>query len=87
MIAYLRDVADDHGLRGRIRFGTEVASARYDESAQRWTVRTTGGEALVADVVITAAGQLNRPKLPPIRAWARSPGRSSTPRSGRGTWT
>ncbi|MGN7132467.1 flavin-containing monooxygenase [Rhodococcoides corynebacterioides] len=63
---YLADVADEHDLRSRIRFDTEVSSAEYDADRQGWTVRTAAGEVLTADVVITATGQLNRPKVPPI---------------------
>ncbi|OZE32325.1 monooxygenase, partial [Rhodococcus sp. 05-2254-6] len=54
---YLSDVASEHDLRQRIRFGTEVATAEYDAQRQGWTVRTVDGETLTADVVITATGQ------------------------------
>ena len=64
VLTYLRDVADAHDLRKVIRFGTEVASAVYRD--QRWTVTTAAGETLTADAVITAVGQLNRPKIPPL---------------------
>jgi 4-hydroxyacetophenone monooxygenase len=64
VLAYLRDVADAHHLRKVIRFGTEVTSAVYRD--QRWTVTTAAGETVTADAVITAVGQLNRPKVPPI---------------------
>jgi len=64
VLTYLRDVADAHDLRKVIRFGTEVASAVYRD--QRWIVTTTAGQTLTADAVITAVGQLNRPKIPPL---------------------
>ena len=64
VLTYLRDVADGHDLRKVIRFGTEVAGAEYRD--QRWTVTTTAGETLEADAVITAVGQLNRPKIPAL---------------------
>jgi 4-hydroxyacetophenone monooxygenase len=64
VLAYLRDVAEGHDLRSVIRFGTEAASAVYE--GQRWTVTTTAGETFTADAVITAVGQLNRPKIPPL---------------------
>jgi len=67
---YLRDCADAFGLRDRIRLGTEVLSAAWDEDALRWSVRVRtadgGEETLVADAVISAVGQLNRPKMPDI---------------------
>jgi 4-hydroxyacetophenone monooxygenase len=67
---YLRDCADAFGLRDRIRLRTEVLSAEWDEAGLRWSVRvrTADGreETLVADAVISAIGQLNRPKMPDI---------------------
>jgi 4-hydroxyacetophenone monooxygenase len=66
---YIEKVADDFGLRPHIRFGTEVTAADYDEEACRWRVSCRsagGGETLVAQAVITAVGQLNRPAAPAI---------------------
>ncbi len=64
---YLREVADRYRLRERIRFDTEVAALRWDDAHQHWvaTLRGPGGAETTetADVVITAVGQLNRPKL------------------------
>jgi cation diffusion facilitator CzcD-associated flavoprotein CzcO len=69
--AYLEEVAREYGLTGRIRFGTGVASADFDESASRWRVRTEAGEVIEADVLVPAVGQLSRPAMPDI------PGRES----------
>jgi 4-hydroxyacetophenone monooxygenase len=66
VLDYLRDIADVHDLRKVIRFGTEVANATYDAARQVWTVATTGGTAIEAHAVITAVGQLNRPKIPAL---------------------
>ncbi len=67
---YFERCAIDHGVRKRIRFETEVVSARFDESSSDWKVcvRTQGGaeEILTASALISAVGQLNRPKLPVI---------------------
>ncbi|GAB3572515.1 NAD(P)/FAD-dependent oxidoreductase [Amycolatopsis endophytica] len=68
---YLEEVAREYGLTGRIRFGTGVASADFDESSCRWRVRTEAGEVIEADVLVPAVGQLSRPALPDI------PGRES----------
>ena len=64
--AYLRGVADDHDLRGLIRFGTEVATADWDDDVQRWTLVTVAGDRYVANAVVSAVGQLNRPKIPDL---------------------
>ncbi|MEN3279364.1 MAG: 4-hydroxyacetophenone monooxygenase [Solirubrobacteraceae bacterium] len=73
--AYLEAVADDADVRERIRFGTEVLAAAYDEAAQGWavTVRRPDGSTgtLRASVVISAVGAFNKPK------WSDLPGLSS----------
>ena len=60
----------EYGVADRVRFDTEVVGARWDEATARWSVeiRTADGEheTLEAAAVISAVGQLNRPKLPDI---------------------
>ncbi len=66
---YFADTADEYGLRDRIRFNTEVESATFDEASGMWHVQVNGpdgAETLVANAVISAVGQLNRPKMPDI---------------------
>ena len=65
ILDYLRHCARKYGVLDKIRFGTEVTEARFDEDAALWRVSTTGGE-LRARVLVSAAGQLNRPALPEI---------------------
>ena len=68
--AYFERCMDKYGVREQVRFETEVLSAEYDERSSRWSVRvrTPDGreEILTARAVISAVGQLNRPKLPEI---------------------
>ena len=66
ILAYLEDCADRFGLRPHIRFGTEIAMARFDDVAAEWRLETTTGEELVADVLVCGLGQLNRPFVPDI---------------------
>lgn len=72
---YFDRCATDYGLREHIRFNTEVQSARFDEATGHWRVAVTlpsgASENLEADAIISAVGQLNRPKFPEI------PGRES----------
>ncbi|MFM8305151.1 MAG: flavin-containing monooxygenase [Actinomycetota bacterium] len=67
---YFVRVMDHHALRPRIRFGTEVTDATYDETTGLWSVavRTADGvtDTIDARFVISAVGSLNRPKLPDI---------------------
>jgi 4-hydroxyacetophenone monooxygenase len=70
LLAYFRKIAEKHDLRRHIRFETEVEEARYDEASATWRVgvKTADGarETLVAKALITAVGQLNRPRYPDI---------------------
>ena len=72
---YFSRCATKYELRDRIRFDTEVEQLIYDDQDKRWTVhvRTKDGrrETLAANAVISAVGQLNRPRFPDI------PGRES----------
>jgi cation diffusion facilitator CzcD-associated flavoprotein CzcO len=63
--AYLRRVADDHGLRPWIRTGVAVEQAAWDEQAQRWRIETPHG-ALTARVLVAGMGALSEPALPAI---------------------
>ncbi|WP_067819648.1 flavin-containing monooxygenase [Nocardia inohanensis] len=74
--AYMRGVAERHGLRDRIVFGAEVTEAEFDERTGRWTVRTADGVARTADVLISAVGQLSRPAMPAIPGVERFAGQS-----------
>ncbi|CAN0599667.1 unnamed protein product, partial [Ectocarpus sp. 12 AP-2014] len=41
--------------------------AEFDEAGNQWTVAIRDGEPLIADVVVTATGQLNQPAYPSIK--------------------
>ena len=67
--AYFERTARAHDVVDQIRFGTEVRAARFDEVASTWAVEIDGPDGtttLTANAVISAVGQLNRPKLPDI---------------------
>jgi cation diffusion facilitator CzcD-associated flavoprotein CzcO len=59
---YALDLVREHGLRARMRFGTRIAGAAFDEGERRWHLRTEAGDELVARFVILATGALTRPK-------------------------
>ncbi len=75
LLDYFRTCSREFGVRDRIRFDTEVVSATWSDTDASWSlvVRTPDGteETLVAQAVVSAVGQLNRPHLPDI------PGRDS----------
>jgi len=70
LLAYFRGVADKFGVRARVRFNTEVLECVYDQNRHMWRSRARevdGHETLIeSNAVITAVGQLNRPRLPDI---------------------
>jgi 4-hydroxyacetophenone monooxygenase len=69
LLDYFRRFADDHGLRGHIRFATEVRAATWTEETATWRLDLTGPDGpdqVTVQAVIVAVGQLNRPKLPDI---------------------
>jgi len=64
--AYMEHCAGKYRLRRHLRFRTEIASARFDEDRALWVLRTTAGEEIEAEVLVSATGQLNRPHVPSI---------------------
>ena len=67
---YFEDVVQHHHLQQHFRFNTEVTGATFDERSGLWTVDTVDKDGVteqyVANSVISAVGQLNRPILPDI---------------------
>ncbi|HCV00162.1 MAG: hypothetical protein CL897_01520 [Dehalococcoidia bacterium] len=70
LLEYFRNCATDFGIRENILFNTEVLAATYDEARCIWkvSVRNANGreEKIEAEAIISAVGQLNRPKMPDI---------------------
>ncbi|WP_433860059.1 flavin-containing monooxygenase [Streptomyces kronopolitis] len=69
VLAYLRSFAKDSGVADRIHFGTEVTAMRWDEEQLHWRMSVSGPEGertVVHHAVISAVGQLSRPRLPDI---------------------
>ena len=66
ILAYLQSLSAEHGLGSRLRFGSGVASAEFDERGALWHLTLDNGERLRANAVVSAVGQLSRPALPDI---------------------
>lgn len=69
--AYLEHCVDTYHLRPHLRFDSTVTAARYDEADGAWDVDINGGEGGGGethrfDVVVSATGQLSRPRWPDI---------------------
>jgi 4-hydroxyacetophenone monooxygenase len=65
---YLVSVADKNKLRQRTQFGIEVEALWWDDERSQWQIHAVGPDATrdvsYANVVIPAAGYLNRPRWP-----------------------
>jgi cyclohexanone monooxygenase len=66
ILRYLNHVADRFDLRRHIQLNTRVTAATFDEDANRWTIRTDGGESLSARFCIMATGCLSAANIPEI---------------------
>ncbi|HEX9523818.1 MAG TPA: alpha/beta hydrolase fold domain-containing protein [Reyranella sp.] len=66
ILRYLGFVADRYDLRRDIRFGTQVATATWDEAAHRWLLTTSNGAPVSCRTYIMASGCLSSPKPPEI---------------------
>ena len=64
--SYLNFVADKFGLRTDIRFRTRVTSARWDAAVNRWRIDTDRGDEVDAQFLVSCAGMLSVPKVPPF---------------------
>jgi cation diffusion facilitator CzcD-associated flavoprotein CzcO len=74
ILDYLKQSARKHGLETHIRYGAEVAEARWDEAASKWIVRTRDGQVFEAQSLVTATGQLSRPSIPKLPGLERFAG-------------
>jgi cation diffusion facilitator CzcD-associated flavoprotein CzcO len=63
---YLRGCADRFGVRDHVRTGHEVSGAAWDDEERRWHVDTSEGP-FRARVLISAAGPLTEPRIPPLQ--------------------
>lgn len=69
LLDYFRNVTEEHDLREKIRFNTEVKEMHFCNVTSQWTLNLdsrTGTDQVSANAVIVAVGQLNRPKMPDI---------------------
>ncbi len=66
ILAYLEHVADRFDLRRDIRFDTRVLGADFDETADRWRVRTDDDQVTVCRFLVMATGCLSSATTPAI---------------------
>lgn len=76
---YVEHVANKFNLAPRTHFGTMVETVRFDEARQIWQVTVDGPDGKVvheANMVISAVGALDVPKIPAIPGAETFPGQS-----------
>jgi len=64
ILGYLHQVAERFGLWPAIRTNCPVVQATFGEDDARWRLTLGDGSTVVARVVVSAVGQLNKPALP-----------------------
>jgi len=69
ILEYMESCARKYDLARHIRFNTEIAGARWDADESVWRLKTAAGETIVADVLVSGVGQLNRPSIPKIEGF------------------
>jgi cation diffusion facilitator CzcD-associated flavoprotein CzcO len=63
---YMRRCAGKHGLTAHIRYGCAVERMEWDDSAGRWRIATTAGEAYTARAIVSGIGALHIPSIPEL---------------------
>lgn len=76
ILRYLEHVADKFDLRRDVQLNTRVVAAAFDESSNRWTVRTDRDERLQPQFLIMATGCLSSTKTPEFPGMAEFRGRA-----------
>lgn len=61
---YANDVVDHFGLRPHIRLDTRVLGVVWSDATRAWSMNTSDGEEHEFDVVVSAVGLLNVPRVP-----------------------
>ena len=70
ILKYANHVADRFNLRSDIQLDTRVDRAAFDESANVWSVTTSGGTTVTAQYVVLATGCLSNARMPDIKGLA-----------------
>ncbi len=84
ILSYMEHVARKYGVLPHCRFGCAVRSAVWDDDRGVWKLALSSGEAVEADVVVSAIGMFNdlvRPDIPGLDSFA-----GTSFHSGRWRW-
>ncbi len=66
IFAYISSIGIKYGLYDKTRFNSEITSARFNETSNKWILTDQNGVTSETDIIVSGLGQLNRPKIPTI---------------------
>ncbi|MGD1712993.1 flavin-containing monooxygenase [Dapis sp. BLCC M172] len=66
ILEYLENCADKYDIRKHITFNTEITKTVFEAEKNIWRIYTASGEEFSANILVSACGQLNQPKIPHI---------------------
>lgn len=66
VLAYLEHVVEKHDLRKYMQFNTELLSADWNNTSNRWDVKLSDGETYSVRYLVTALGLLSKANYPDI---------------------
>lgn len=64
--AYLQHCADKYDVTRHISYNTRITSAAFNDAEGTWQLETAEGQRYAARVLVSACGQLRRPRVPEI---------------------
>lgn len=76
ILKYAHHVADRFDLRRDIQLNTRVEAAAFQESADRWSVTTSGGRTVSTTYLILATGCLSNARIPDFKGLDRFQGKT-----------
>ena len=64
--AYMRRLAERHGIVPHIRFSSRLSDARFDQTSGHWQLATAAGQRLKARFFVCSTGPLSQARWPDI---------------------
>ena len=65
--AYLEDTVDHYGVREHMWFGSKVEKCEFDDVHKTWSVKTSTGDEIKCNYIISGIGALHKPNFPEIQ--------------------
>ena len=66
ILAYMKQVAQQHNLDAKIELNAQVTAIQWDQSQRLWRLTFHGGRCVTARVVVSGVGGLHLPKTPAL---------------------